>query len=121
VTERERMAASNPNALQLERRLAPQTGAEHSRSLSLAMVLRERRRRRCEASGEPSEELSAPDLRPAWPTSIVCGDVATSQMGCANGTLGQCPIFVHNAYHPRLLRVGISTHRPSDEWEVIFR
>jgi hypothetical protein len=30
VTERERMAASNPNALQLERRLAPQIAAEHS-------------------------------------------------------------------------------------------
>ena len=42
---------------QLERRLAPQIGAEYSRSLSLAMVVRERRRRRCEASGEPFEEL----------------------------------------------------------------
>ena len=47
---------------QLERRLAPQTDAEYSRSLSLAMVLRERRRRRCEARGEPFEELPAPPL-----------------------------------------------------------
>ena len=42
---------------QLERRLAPQTVAESPLSQSLAAVIRERRRRRCEASGEPFEEM----------------------------------------------------------------
>jgi hypothetical protein len=42
---------------QLERRLAPQTQVEAFQSLSVALVIRERRRRRCEASGEPFEEL----------------------------------------------------------------
>ena len=44
---------------QLERRLAPQTEPEYSRSLSLAMVIRERRWRHCETSGEPFEEFPA--------------------------------------------------------------
>ena len=42
---------------QLERRLAPQQEVGSSQSLSVALVIRERRRRRCEASGEPFEEL----------------------------------------------------------------
>jgi hypothetical protein len=47
---------------QLERQLAPQPAAVSSLSLSLAAVIRERRRRRCEASGEPLEELPVPPL-----------------------------------------------------------
>jgi hypothetical protein len=49
VTERERDGGIRPNALQLERRLAPQTGAEYSRSLSLAMCAETLRRRRWDA------------------------------------------------------------------------
>jgi hypothetical protein len=45
---------------QLERQLAPQPAAVSSLSLSLAAVIRERRRRRCEASGEPFEEMPSP-------------------------------------------------------------
>ena len=59
---------------QLERRLAPQIGAEYSRSLSLAMVVRERRRRRCEASGEPFEELPAPPMRVAPGRCLSCAE-----------------------------------------------
>src|SRR5262245_20956935 len=42
---------------QIERRLAPQIDAESDESLRLAILLRERRRHRLEASGEPFEEL----------------------------------------------------------------
>ena len=42
---------------QIERRLAPQVDAESDGSLRLAILIRERRRRRLEASGEPFEEL----------------------------------------------------------------
>jgi hypothetical protein len=59
---------------QLERRLAPQIGAECSRSLSLAIVLRERRRRRLEASGEPFEELLAPPMRIAPGRCLSCAE-----------------------------------------------
>ena len=59
---------------QLERRLAPQTEAPYSRSLSLAMVIRERRRRRCEASGEPFEELPAPPMRVAPGRCLSCAE-----------------------------------------------
>ena len=59
---------------QLERRLAPQTDAEYSRSLKLAMVIRERRRRRCEASEEPFEELPAPPMRVAPGRCLSCAE-----------------------------------------------
>src|SRR5258708_28080921 len=57
---------------QLERRLAPQAEAESSLSQSLAAVIRERRRRRCEANGEPFEELPplCVPLAPGKPLSI---------------------------------------------------
>ena len=51
------MKAVTRRLQQLERRLAPQTQVEAFQSLSVAMVLHERRRRRCEANGEPFEEL----------------------------------------------------------------
>jgi hypothetical protein len=47
---------------QLERRLAPQADAKSDESLRLAMLIRERRRRRCEANGEPFEELPLPSI-----------------------------------------------------------
>jgi hypothetical protein len=49
---------------QLERRLAPQTQAGFFVSLSLAAAIRERRRRRCEASGEPFEKMPPPCVPP---------------------------------------------------------
>jgi hypothetical protein len=49
---------------QLERQLAPQPAAVSSLSLSLAAVIRERRRRRCEASGERFEEMPPPCVPP---------------------------------------------------------
>ena len=45
---------------QLEGRLAPKVEARASLSLSLATLIRERRRRRCEARGEPFEEMPPP-------------------------------------------------------------
>jgi hypothetical protein len=42
---------------QLERRLALHPEAESFLSLSLATIIRERRRRRCDANGEPFEEM----------------------------------------------------------------
>jgi hypothetical protein len=47
---------------QLEGRLAPKVEARASLFLSLAILIRERRRRRCEASGEPFEEMPPPCL-----------------------------------------------------------
>ena len=56
----------------LERRLAPQTKAGFFVSLSAATIIRERRRRRCEASGEPFEEMPplCVPLAPGKPLSI---------------------------------------------------
>ena len=59
---------------QLERGLAPQTEAGYCRSLSLAMVIRERRRLRYEASGEPFEELPAPPMRVAPGRCLSCAE-----------------------------------------------
>jgi hypothetical protein len=41
----------------LERRLAPHATAESDQSLRVAIMIRERRRHRLEANGEPFEEL----------------------------------------------------------------
>ena len=56
---------------QLERRLAPQTKAGFFVSLSAATIIRERRRRRCEATEEPFEEL------PLQPISLPPGTCLT--------------------------------------------
>jgi len=59
---------------QLERRLAPQAQAGFFVSLSVATIIRERRRRRCEASGEPFEELPAPPMRVAPGRCLSCAE-----------------------------------------------
>ena len=55
---------------QLERWLATQTQVEAFQSLSVAAVVRERRRRRCEASGEPFEESPLQPISPSPCTSL---------------------------------------------------
>jgi hypothetical protein len=64
---------------QLERQLAPETKAGLFASLSVATLIRERRRRRCEASAEPFEEL--PHLCATLPPGRRLSIAETLRMG----------------------------------------
>ena len=64
----------------MEHRVVP---AEDSKSRLVANLLRERRRRRCDASGEPFEVASTASLSTARHMSHRCRNIATAQDRCA--------------------------------------